>query len=175
MTRSTLAASGAALAYLVLLLIHLTHGTFDERLTTTVDYLNDLAFAAGLVLGAVVLIGLHREAGAPRAATAIGAFGQLLVFSGVAAGLLTGESPEWFVVVGVPGNLLWFGAMIALAVWVWRSEALPRWSAVLMVLTVPMGVAFAEFGGTIVPAALWITVALHLRQAEALVPATAGR
>ena len=104
MTRTTLAASGAALAYLVLLVVHLTHGTFDEHLTTTVDYVNDFAFAAGLVLGAVVLVGLHREAGAPRAATAIGAIGQLLVFSGVAAGLLTGESPEWFAAVGVPGQ-----------------------------------------------------------------------
>src|SRR5262245_60602807 len=144
MTRTTLAASGAALAYLVLLVVHLTHGTFDDQLTTTVDYVNDLAFATGLLLGAVALIGLHRDAGAPRAAAAIGAAGQLLVFSGVVAGLLTGESPAWFAAVGVPGNLLWFGAMIALAAWVWRTDALPRWAAVLMVLTVPMGVAFAE-------------------------------
>ena len=53
------------------------------------------------------------------------------------------------------------------------TEALPRWSAVLMVLTVPMGVGFAEFGGTIVPAALWITVALHMREARMPAPSPA--
>ena len=43
-----------------------------------------------------------------------------------------------------------------------------------MVLTVPMGVGFAEFGGTIVPAALWITVAHpHARGRGSLAPSPA--
>lgn len=162
------AISGTAVAYLVLTVIHLTHGTFDSELTTTIDYLNDAAFSAALLLGAAALVTLRDHAGAPRRPVAVGLTGQLLVFVGVAAGLVTGESPAWFAAVGVPGNLLWFGAMIALARWVWRTDALPQWSAVLCVLTVPMGVGFAEFGGGIVPAVLWITVALRLRQTAEL-------
>jgi len=52
-----------------------------------------------------------------------------------------------------------------LAVWVWRSKARPRWLAALLFLSVPIGVGFAEQGGSVVTAILWCAVgALLLRQ-----------
>jgi hypothetical protein len=154
----------AALAYLGVAAIQIPHGPFDEELTTTIDYLNDGAFAAALLLSVVGILALGAATAAPRAATALAALGQLLVFSGVVAGLSAGESPSWFAAVGLPGNLLAFVGMAMLARHAWRTRALPAWLAVLMVLAVPVGVGVAEYGGSIVPALVWLTVGARLRR-----------
>jgi hypothetical protein len=161
-TRFTVAALGAATACLVLTVVHLTHGPFDDELTSAVDYLNDGAFASALILGALTLVGLQRTLAAPRAAVALAATGQLLVATGVVAGLLSGRSPDWFAAVGVPGNLIWFGAMIALAAWAWRSKTLTRTAAVAIALCVPVGVGIGEFGGALVPCLLWLYLGLRV-------------
>lgn len=154
------ASLGAALAFLVLTAIHLTHGTFDAELTSTVDYLNDGAFTAALLLSIPGLLMLERW-NAPRRPVVVAAVGQALVAVGVLAGLMAGESPDWFAAVGVPGNLAAFAGTLLLSHWAWRSRALPRWAAVALALSVPAGVGLGEFGGSIVPAALWAYVGLR--------------
>ena len=163
--RLGLAGLAAALAQLVAFAIHVTHGTFDDRLTSTVDYLNDIAFTVALLGGALCLLGLRRTLGAPRIPVALAVTGSCLVALGVLAGLATGESPAWFAAVGVPGNLLLLGSSIALAVWAWRSRELPRLAALGLALLVPVGLILAEFGGTLLPAALWAYLGLRLLRA----------
>jgi hypothetical protein len=151
----------AGLAYLVLVGVHLTHGTFDAQLTTPSDYLNDAAFAAGLLLSIPGILALGALTRA-KLATALAVVGQLLVFVGVAAGLATGHSPSWFAAVGLPGNLL---ALIGLTMLAWRirrTRSVPVWVAVLLVLAVPVGLLLAEVGGTLVPALLWLVVGAWL-------------
>ena len=160
-----LAGLAAAVAQLVAFAIHVTHGTFDDRLTSTVDYLNDAAFTVALLGGALCLLGLRRTFGAPRIPVALAVAGCCLVAVGVLAGLATGESPAWFAAVGVPGNLLLLAASLALAVWAWRSRALPRLCALGFALLVPVGLILAEFGGTLLPAVFWAYLGLRLLRA----------
>lgn len=152
----------AAVAYLGLAAIQIPHGPFDDQLTTTIDYLNDGTFAAALLLSVVGILALGAVIAAPRTAIVLAALGQLLVCSGVAAGLASGESPSWFAAVGVPGNLLALIGMTMLAWHAWRTKALPAWLAVLMVLAVPVGVGVAEYGGSIVPGLAWLIVGARL-------------
>jgi hypothetical protein len=151
----------AAASYLVLTGIQITNPTFDSYLTTTVDYVNDGSFFAGLVLSLAGLWGLRRW-GAPIGAVVTAAVGQVLVAFGVLVALVTGVSPDWFVVVGLPGNLIAWVGFIWLAVWAWRRRATPRWVALLMALSVPVGVGVAEQGGSIVTAVLWCAVGAQL-------------
>ena len=163
--RLGLAGLAAAAAQVVAFAIHVTHGTFDDRLTSTVDYLNDAAFTVALLGGALCLVGLRRSLDAPRVPVALAVVGACLVALGVLAGLATGESPAWFAAVGVPGNLLILVGSIALAVWAWRSRRLPRLCALGFALLVPVGLVLAEFGGTILPAVFWAYLGLRLLRA----------
>ena len=165
MTRTRLAAATLAggVAWLVQAANHIAHpGEFDyEQLTQTAHYVNDASFTAALVL---TCAGLLLIGGPPRR-TYAAITGQLLVAVGVAAGIVTGTVPEWFAAVGVPGNLLAFGASVGLAVWAWRERALPRPAAVALAVAVPVGLALSSVGGGLVPAALWLYVgARELRQ-----------
>ena len=149
---ATLAGSGA---WLVNAVNHMTHPEFSyDQLTETAHWVNDASFTAALVLTCAGLVLLK---GPPRRTHAAIA-GQLLVAIGVGAGLVTGTVPEWFAAVGVPGNLLAFAACIGLAIWAWRTRALPPPVAVVLAVIVPAGLALASVGGGLVPAALWLYV-----------------
>jgi hypothetical protein len=158
----------AAVAYFGLAAIQIPHGPFDDQLTTTIDYLNDGSFAAALLLSVGGIVALGAAIAAPRSAIALAAIGQLLVFSGVVAGLASGQSPSWFAAVGVPGNLLALIGMAMLAWHAWRTKALPGWLAALMVLVVPVGVGVAEYGGSVVPGLVWLVVGARLLQGTPL-------
>ena len=161
-TAGLLALAGAA-AYLVLVPVHLTHGTFDGSLETTADYVNDIAFLSALLLTVPALLVLGAARGLPRRATVAIAVGQGLVAVGVAAGLMAGESPSWFAAVGLPGNLIAFAAWIVVAR---RATEYPMPVRILMAVSVPFGLLGGEIGLTIVPAALWLFLGTDLTRAE---------
>lgn len=175
MTDSTLtaAAFAGAAAFLVLAGIHVTHGTFDDQLTSVVDYANDSAFTIALV-GSAAAAQLLRGAGAGRKAVALATFGPLLVAVGVVAGLILGHSPSWFAAVGVPGNLAWLAGLVALTVWHHRAKALPGWGYALPLLMIS-GVILAEFGGSIIAAVLLAGLGARLGGARTLHRPAVGR
>jgi hypothetical protein len=144
----------------VLASVHATHGTFDDQLTTTADYLNDGSFTLALVAFALAVQGFARLA-PPRWALRLATIGPLLVAAGVAPALATGESPGWFAAVGVPGNLMWLVGTIALGVWAWRSRAIPRPLAAGVAATVPFALILAEIGGSAIPAIVWAAIGLR--------------
>jgi hypothetical protein len=157
--RPALAPTLAGLGYLALTAILLVWGVSDtDELGRTVDYVGNSTFAVTLLLTIAAAAALRPGLGISRRALGLVAIGELLVFVGVLVGLVTGASPSWFAAVGLPGNLLAFAGFALIGRHVWRTRALPRWVAVLFFLAVPLGIGIAEFGGTIIPAALWLCV-----------------
>lgn len=147
------------IGYLALTAIVLAGGVSDtDELGRTIDYVRDSTFALMLLLTIAAAATLRPALGISRRALGLVALGELLVFVGVLVGLVTGKSPSWFAVVGLPGNLLAFAGFALIGRHVWRTRAFPRWLAVLFFLAVPLGIGIAEFGGTIIPAALWLCV-----------------
>ncbi|MDW5595430.1 hypothetical protein VSS74_13860 [Conexibacter stalactiti] len=153
------AALVAAAAFATLCGIHITHGTFDDDPSTTVEYVNLLAFAVALAGSALAAPALGAATAAPAWATRLACGGPPLVLVGVLATLVTGSSPSWFGVVAVPGNLGWLAGLTWMAVVAWRGRTLPRWAAAGLPLTVIAGVGLAQLGGGIVPALLWAYLA----------------
>lgn len=157
-----LAAAAAAVAFLVLAVIHATHGSFDDQLTNTTDYLNDASFTVALLGIATGLTVLRAGRPDPRWALEGAVLGAVLVAIGVGAGLALGHSPSWFAAVGVPGNLLLLVNTIRLARAICRENEWPRWVAIGIGLTVPCGVILAEFGSSAILAIVWAYVAGRL-------------
>jgi hypothetical protein len=154
------AALTVAVALLVLAGVHVTHGTFDDQLTTTADYANDGSFTVALLFGAFAITALL-SLGAPALPVRLAAGGQVLVAIGVIAGLITGESPGWFAVVAVPGLLAWLGSTIRLAVWALRSRALPKPLAIGIGVLMPTTVILAEIGGSAIAALIWLALGVR--------------
>ncbi len=170
-----LAAATTAIAFLVGAVVHATHGTFDDQLTTTADYMNDSAFAVALLGTVVGLMALRAGRSNPKWALEGAVAGACLVAIGVVTGLVLGHSPSWFAAVGVPGVLLLLVNTIRIAAAMWREAEWPRWVAVGIGLTVPCGIILAEVGAMAVLAIVWAYVAgrlltLDTAEAAALVP-----
>jgi hypothetical protein len=157
--RPSLAPTLAGLGYLALTAIVLVWGVSEtDELGRAVDYVRDSTFAATLLLTIAAAAALRPGLGISRRALGLVAIGELLVFIGVLVGLVTGASPSWFAAVGLPGNLLVFTGFALIGRHVWRTRAFPRSVAVLFFLSVPLGIGVAEYGGTIIAAALWLCV-----------------
>jgi uncharacterized delta-60 repeat protein len=147
------------IGYLALTAIVLAWGVSPtDELGRTVDYVRDGTFALTLLLTIAAAATLGPTLGISRRAFGLVALGELLVFVGVLVGLVTGASPSWFVAVGLPGNLLAFLGLALIGRHAWRTRAFPRWLAVLFFLAVPLGIGIAEYGGVLIPAALWLCV-----------------
>jgi hypothetical protein len=172
-TKLTAATFLGAAAFLALTGIHVTHGTFDDQLTSFADYANDTSFTIALI-GSAAAAQLLRRAGAGRKAVLAATFGPLLVAVGVVAGLILGHSPSWFAAAGVPGNLVWLAGLVALAVWHHRARVLPAWGYALPLIMV-FGVIVAEIGGSVVAALLLGALAARLGRAPALGRPAVGR
>ena len=129
-----------------------------DELERTVDYVRDSTFALTLLLTIAAAAALRPALGISRRALGLVALGELLVFAGVLVGLVTGASPSWFAVVGLPGNLLAFLGLALIGRHAWRTRAFPRWLAVLFFLAVPLGIGIFEYGGGLIAAALWLCV-----------------
>jgi hypothetical protein len=158
---TTLTAAGiiAAMAFTVLAGIHVTHGTFDDQLTSTVDYANDIAASIGFAACAAAAAPLGRIVGAARWAIVCATLGPLLVVTGIGTGIALGHSPSWFAAVGIPGNLLWLAGLVGLGRATARSRVFPRWVAFALPLSVIALLPFGELGGSILTAALWAWLA----------------
>lgn len=106
-----------------------------------------------------------------RAGRLIGTgYGAIIV--GVAAGMALREDPDWFFVLGGPGNLLAIGGFLTWAVWGRRRRVLPLFAALLCGVGGTVAVLFSEFGTSVLIGAFFLWLAF--RDDEPAVP-TAGR
>ncbi|HEX6301492.1 MAG TPA: hypothetical protein VF148_13590 [Acidimicrobiia bacterium] len=156
------AAAVAVLAALVSMGLQLTNPRFDSELTTAVDWAKEISLTLFIGATIVAMLGLVSYRVVPRVGGSAFLVGQSLILVGLLAGLLLGHAPDWFFVVGGPGNLLAFIGMMVVAVYAWRHRTLPRVIAVLMPLSVLFGVGVAEFGGGIVTAVVCAGVGIRL-------------
>ena len=83
------------------------------------------------------------------------AFGYGLLVVGVAAGLALREDPEWFAVLGLPGNLLASIGFIVAALAGWRSKRIPVGSPLLGVGGF-VAILGAELGTTVLIGCYWL-------------------
>jgi hypothetical protein len=154
--RTTLCAIAGGVAFVALGAIGATQPTFDGDYDSAIAYVNDLVAIAALVLTVPGLLALRHAQGAPRGAVECAAIGQGLIAVGIAAGVALGEDPSWFMALGGPGLLLWLVATARLGLHTWRVRLFPRWTALALALTVPVGMILGELGGSILPGILWI-------------------
>ncbi len=158
----------AAVSYLVLAGIQLTNPPFEGVLTTPADYANDASFLAAMLFSVATVVGLGRHLNASLPAVLLASVGQILVSIGVGVGLVTGVDPDWFVFLGLPGNLIAWVGYAWLGVWAWRRRAMPRWVAALLIVSVPVTLVLADLGGSAVTALLWCGVGVQLLRRPAV-------
>lgn len=169
---SSRAAAVCGAAYLLLAAVLVAGPPYGDELTTS-NYVSDAAFVVALLAGIPALLGLAAALGDRRAGI-VAACGGAIVAIGVGVEIALGHEPSWFVVAGVPGNVLAFAGTALLAVRAQRTRALPPALVVLLALSVPIGVGLGGIGGSVVPAAFWLVVGVRgVRAAPAAIVASA--
>lgn len=152
----------ASVAAVVNSVIQLTNPTFDSEFTSAVDWANELSFTLLVAASMVAMWGLVVTEFAPRRGGITFVTGQAILLAGLLPGFVLGHAPEWFAAAGLPGNLVALVGAVIVAVYAWRHATLGRVTAVLLPLSVLVGVGIAEHGGGLVAATVWGTVALRL-------------
>jgi hypothetical protein len=92
------------------------------------------------------------------------AVGYGLLVVGVAAGLALREDPEWFAVLGLPGNLLASIGFIVAALAGWRARRIPGWAALLLGVGGFVAILGSEFGTTVLIGCYWLWYARWMRR-----------
>lgn len=158
-TRLVLAAGVFAAALAAQALVQLTFGPFDGSYEDASAYVNDLLFLVILVLAVRAADLLERIQGAPRHARTALALGGGLLCVGVTAGMVAGEDPGIFPIVGLPGNVLILAGWVAIGRHAWRRDVLPRPAAIVLVLLWPLTLIGSAAGLALVPAVLFAWLA----------------
>lgn len=160
-TRSRLAALVAfgGLAFIAVAAVNLAAPPLEGGFDSTSEYLREVFSLLAIALTVPGIFLLRELQGAPRGSVEMAAAGQSLIVAGIAAGLVIGEAPSWFMALGAPGLLLWLIGTVRIAGHTWRAGRLPRWTAIGIGLTVPVGMVMGEIGGSLLPGALWLYLA----------------
>jgi hypothetical protein len=166
LSRFVTAALLAGSAWILEAGIQATNPTFTDVLDSPIDYLNVIAFTIALVATAIAAVGLYRTGFVGRIPAALVAIGYSLLAFGVAVGILLGESPEWFWVVGLPGNLMALIGMVWLGISIMRRKTLPVWVGVLAIAGGLFAVVMAEFGTSVIAGVFWLYIGSRFLEQE---------
>jgi hypothetical protein len=160
----TVAAIVVALASIVGAIYQLlTSGPPGASYETVDDYVRELAFLTYLV-GTIVAIRAARTVGIiTRNPSWLIVIGYGLITVGVTIGLALRDDPDWFFLLGGPGNLLAAIGFVAWGVIAGRTKVFSWWLAGLCIVGSIIAVLFAEFGTGLVIAAFWIVIAVRTR------------
>jgi hypothetical protein len=112
---------------------------------------------------AAVLVS-RRRGDLPGTGPLLVAVGYGLLVVGVAAGLALREDPDWFVVLGLPGNLLAGIGFVVAALAGWRAKRIPGWAAVLLAVGGFVAILGSEFGTTVLIGCFWLWYVRRMRQ-----------
>jgi hypothetical protein len=136
-----------------------TPGAPDASYETLVDWLREAVFLSYLLASCAAIRLAYRAAMAPRAAMLLVAGGYGAIVVGVSAGMVLGEDPEWFMVLGGPGNLAAVAGFVTWAVWGARRRVFTRPLALLCAVGGSFAVFGAEFGLSVLVAGFWLLLA----------------
>jgi hypothetical protein len=135
-----------------------------EVFTSTNDYVIEICFVAALLLTLVALLGIRTGAGTgifPAVSFFVFFIGTLLFLISAAASLASGRDVLDFVYL--PGLGLSVLGAILLGIAIIRAKILPLWSAIALILGLPISVALGDaYGGGIVLGLAWIAVGVAL-------------
>jgi hypothetical protein len=138
-----------------------TPGSPAAEYGSVLDWVRELLFL-GYLVGAVATVLASRRAGlCSRAASRLIGVGYGAIAAGVAAGMALREDPDWFFVLGGPGNLLAIGGFVTWAVWGQRRRVLPLFAALLCGVGGTVAVLFAEFGTSVLIGAFFLWLAFR--------------
>jgi hypothetical protein len=153
----------AGLLYIVQALVSLVK-PHAEVFTSASDYVIEACFVAALLLTLVALLGIRTGVGTsifPAVSFFVFFIGTLLFFISAAASLASGRDVLGFVYL--PGLGLSVLGAILLGIAIIRAKILPLWSAIALILGLPISVALGDaYGGGIVLGLAWIAVGVAL-------------
>ncbi len=144
----------------------LRDGPPEPDFSDPMQYLQDGVFVAYLVAASWAVLEGWRAGLAPRMAGRLVALGYGLIAVGVLAGMALRDDPDWFVALGLPGNLLAAVGFVVWAVWAVRTQTLPVPLALLAGVGGFVAVLGAEFGTTLLVAAFFARVAVLARRRD---------
>jgi hypothetical protein len=138
-------------------------GSPDATFGSWSDWTRDillLAYLLGSIGGVVVA---HRHGLAPRAAVWLVGVGYGAIVVGVAIGLLLQRDPDWFMLLGGPGNLLAVAGFATWAVVGHRRRIMPVWAALWCGIGGVVAVFLSELGSSVIIGAFWIYLATRIK------------
>jgi hypothetical protein len=140
-----------------------TPGSPSASFDSALDWLREGLFTAYVVsaIGAAVLA--TRAGLAPRVAGLLVGIGYGAIAIGVVAGMVLRDDPDWFMVLGGPGNLLAAAGFVTWAVWSWRRRVLPLFASILCGVGGLVAVLLAELGTSVLIGAFFLWLAFRDR------------
>ena len=129
--------------------------TYDSLL----DWVRELLFLGYVVLSVAAARSAVRAGLAPRPAALLIGTGYGAIALGVSIGMALRDDPEWFMLLGGPGNLLAAAGFVVWAGGGVRRGVIPRFAALLCGVGGLVAVILAEYGTSVLIAAFWFYVA----------------
>ena len=143
-----------------------TPGTPNGTFSSASDFPREaltLVYLAGGIGGVIVAF---RAGLAPQRVAVLISIGYGLIFIGVAVGLALREDPDWFMVLGGPGQLMSMAGFIAWAVWGKRHDVMSWQMALLCGIGGTVAFLGSEVGLSVLIAGFWFAIASRIRQAD---------
>jgi hypothetical protein len=153
----TAAPIGAGLAAITMALtLVLTPGPPAADYETASGLAHEALTLLYLVLSIAAALVSRRLGDLPGRGPMLVAVGYGLLVIGVAAGLALREDPEWFAILGLPGNLLASIGFVVAALAGWRSKSIPGWAALLLGAGGFVAILGGELGLTVLIGCYWL-------------------
>ena len=156
-----------AFAIALAVLMVMVEGPPEFRLETATDWMRELGFVGYLVASVVSVGAVRRLRHIPRVPAVLIQVGYGLLVIGVTAGLVLGEDPDWFFVLGGPGNLMAGVGFVWWGIWASVTRTLPVWLAVLGGVGGFVAVLGSEFGTGVLIGSFWIAMAVREGRGDA--------
>lgn len=156
-------AAGLAAITMALTLV-LTPGSPTADYETASGLAHEALMLLYLSLSIAAVLVSRRLGDLPGRGPLLVAVGYGLLVLGVGAGLALREDPEWFVVLGLPGNLLASIGFIVSALAGWRSRRIPGWAALLLGVGGFFAILASEFGTTVLIGCYWLWYARWMQR-----------
>jgi hypothetical protein len=161
----TAAPIGAGLAAITMALtLVLTPGPPTADYETASGLAHEALTLLYLILSIAAALVSRRLGDLPGRGPLLVAAGYGLLVVGVGAGLALREDPEWFAVLGLPGNLLASVGFVVAALAGWRSKSIPGWAALLLGVGGFVAVLAAELGTPVLIGCYWLWYSRYMHR-----------